>query len=74
MEFERANPWFSFFLACLVSFLLAFFFKATPMAYGSSQAMGRIAAKAAGLHYSHTDVGSKPCLQPTPQLTPTPDP
>ena len=32
--------------------------------------MGAIAA---GLHHSHSSVGSKPCLQPTPQLTATLD-
>ena len=47
---------------------------AAPAAYGSSQARGRIRAVAAGLHQSHTNVESKPHLQPTPQLTATPDP
>ena len=44
-------------------------FRATPIAYGSSQAMGQIRAVAAGLHQTHSNVGSKPHLQPTPQLT-----
>ena len=26
------------------------------------------------LHHSHSDSGSEPCLPPTPQLTPMPDP
>ena len=48
-------------------------FSVTEAAYGSSQAGGRIgAAGTAGLHHSHT--GSEPGLQPTPQLTATPDP
>ena len=42
------------------------------MAYGGSQARGRIGAIAAGLHQSLSNVGSKPCLQPTPQLTARP--
>ena len=42
------------------------------MAFGSSQARGRIRAVATGLHQSNTR--SKPCLQPTPQLMATPDP
>ena len=42
------------------------------MAYGGSQARGLIRAVAAGLHQSHSNVGSKPRLQPTPQLTATP--
>ena len=44
------------------------------MAYGSSQARGRISATAAGLHHSHSNVGSKPRLPPTPQFTAMPDP
>ena len=41
-------------------------FKATPMAYGGSQARGQIGAVAASLHHSHSYARSKPCLQPTP--------
>ena len=48
------------------------FFRATPMAYGSSQARGRIGATAASL--CHSNSGSKPCLRPTPQLVTMPDP
>ena len=48
--------------------------RATPVAYGGSQARGLIGAVAAGLHQSHSNVGSEPHLQPTPQLTATPDP
>ena len=33
-------------------------FRAAPMAYGSSQARGRIGAIAAGLHHSHSNTGS----------------
>ena len=40
----------------LISFLL---FKASPGAYGSSQARGPIRAAAAGLHHSHSDMGSQ---------------
>ena len=36
------------------------------MAYGGSQSRGTIRAVATGLHQSHSNVGSKPCLQPTP--------
>ena len=38
---------------------------ATPVAYGGSWARGQIRAVAAGLHQSHSNVGSEPCLQPT---------
>ena len=49
-------------------------FRAVPSAYGGSQARGRIEAVAAGPHHSHSNMGSKLHLQPTPQLTATPDP
>ena len=42
--------YFNFFIFC--------FFRAAPMAYGSSQARGRIGAVAAGLHHSHNNAGS----------------
>ena len=57
-------------------FILVFFFAiswATPAAYGGSQARGRIRTVATGLRRSHSNAGSEPCLQPTPQLTATPD-
>ena len=44
------------------------------MAYGGSQARGQIGAVTASLHHSHSNVGYKPHLQPTPQLTAMPDP
>ena len=37
-----------------------------PVAYGSFQARGQIRATAAGLHHSHSNMGSKLCLCPTP--------
>jgi len=46
---------------------------AAPAAYGGSQARGRIRAVATGLRQSHSNAGSEPRLQPTPQLTATPD-
>ena len=36
------------------------------MAYGGSQAQGRIGAVAASLCHSHSNVGSEPFLGPTP--------
>ena len=41
-------------------------FKATTTAYGGSQARGPIGAVAAGLHHSHSNMGSEPCVQTTP--------
>ena len=55
-------------------FYLFFLLMATPMAYGYSQARGRIRATAASLHHSHSNKGSEPQLQPTPQVMATPDP
>ena len=47
---------------------------AAPAAYGGSQARGLIGAVATGLHLSHSNARSEPRLQPTPQVTETPDP
>ena len=55
-------------------FLFFLLFRATPVAYGSSQTGGPVRAVATGLCYSHSNAGSKPHLQPTPQLMATPDP
>ena len=49
-------------------------YRAAPAAYGGSQARGLIEATAAGLHQSHSNTRSKLRLQPTVQLTATPDP
>ena len=58
-------------------FFLSFFlllFRATPVAYGGSQARGPIGAVAACLHHSHSNAISEPCLPPTPQVTARLDP
>ena len=47
-------------------------FRAALAAHGSSQARGQIGAAAAHLHHSHP--GSKPYLQPAPQLVAMQDP
>ena len=52
-----------------VYFCLCCLFRAVPMAYGSSQARGRIRAVAASLYHNHSKARSEPHLQPTPQLT-----
>ena len=46
-----------------------FLFRATGMAYGSSQARGRIQTTAAALCHSHNNARSEPCLWPAPRLT-----
>ena len=53
---------------------LTFLGGGTPAAHGGSQARGQTEAAAAGLHHSHSNVGSKLHLQLTPQLTATLDP
>ena len=58
-----------YFIFCLIAICWA-----APMAYGGSQARGQIKAVAAGLHHSHSNVGSEPHLWPTPQLTAMTDP
>ena len=65
----------------MVSFFLSFFFFglfaiscAASEAYGGSQARGLIEAVAACLHHSHSNAGSEPHLQPTPQLMAMLDP
>ena len=55
-------------------FSLSAFSGAAPVAYGGFQARGQIRAEAAGLHHSHSNSGSQPRLQRTPQLTATPAP
>ena len=65
-----------FFVFCLLSFVVDVVVAiswAAPAAYGGSQARGPIGAIATGLRQSHSNAGSEPRLQPTPQLTATPD-
>ena len=58
---EKKNFFFFHFLGCFRDM-------------GVSQARGPIGAVAASLRQSHSNAGSEPHLQPTPQLTATPDP
>ena len=63
------------FLVCLfVCFCLFAISRAASAAYGGPQARGRIGAVATGLRQSYSNVGPELRLQPTPQLTATPDP
>ena len=61
-------------LLLIVFFFFLSFFRDAPMAYGSSQARGLIAAVATGLCHSHSSARSELHLPPTPQLTATPNP
>ena len=64
-----------FYFLFIYLFILSFFAIswADPAAYGGSQARGPIGAVATGLRQSHSNAESEPRLQPTPQLTATPD-
>ena len=58
----------------ILFFVLFCLFRAAFVAYGGSQARGQMGTVAAGLCQGHSNVGSEPHLQPTPQLMATLDP
>ena len=60
---------FLFFIFCLCAFS-----RASPVAYGGSQARGPVRSVATSLHHSHSNGRSETCLWPIPQLKATPDP
>ena len=55
-------------------FFLAFFFRATSVAYGGFQVRSLIRSVVVNQHHSHSNLGSEPHLWPTSQLTATTDP
>ena len=57
-----------------VNFLFLSFFRVAPSAYGSSQARGQTGAVAVSLCHGHSNMGSEPHQQPTPQLMAMLDP
>ena len=57
-----------------IFFFFYLLFRAAHTAYGGSQPRSWFGATAAGLCHSRSNTGSKPHLQPTPQLTAMPDP
>ena len=57
--------------SCFIYLFIYLCFRATPTAYGGSQARGLIGAVADSLR--HSNAGSEMLLELTPQLT-TPDP
>ena len=57
-----------------LSWFFFFFPRASPSTYWGSQARGQIGATTAGLHHSHRNARSEPCLQPIPQLMAIPNP
>ena len=75
VDLQNIMPIFAVYHNCMQFHTLFFvFFRAAPTAHGGSQARGPIGAVAAGLHHSHSNTGSEPCLRPTPQLVAMPDP
>ena len=64
---------FIYFFYFFYFFVFLLFLWAASAAYGGSQARGPIRAAATGLCQSHRNAGSELRLQPTPQLTATPD-
>ena len=69
---EKNN--FTIILAIFFVVVVFYLSSAAPLAYGSSQARCLTGVVAAGLHHSCSNAGSELRLQPTPQLTATPDP
>ena len=61
-------------LVFFVVFFCLFFPFLGQLPHGGSQARGRIGAVEASLRQSHSNAGSEPHLQPTPQLTAMLDP
>ena len=57
----------------LLFYFILLLFRASPVAYGGSQARGLIGATATSLCHSHSNASPKTRLQPTPQLAATSD-
>ena len=77
IDFSVKSLTFKIFIYLFIfNFLIFVFclFRATPAAYGGSQAKGRIGAIAASLCHRYSNARSKPHLLPTPQLTAMLDP
>ena len=79
MEFNHYTYIVEFSYTYIVEFFFFFLpFRATPVAYGSSQARGEIGAAVVGLHHSHSHSHSHTEYelhrQTIPQLTAMPDP
>ena len=75
--FLHSNPIICLIIIIIIIIVIIFvscLFRAMPVAYGDSQARGRIGVTDASLHHSHSNLGSEPHLWPIPQLTATPDP
>ena len=75
MNSLRRVPILHFIYVFFIIIIIIFAFsRATPMAHGGSQARGLIGAVAAGHSHSHSNEGSEPSLQSTPELMASLDP
>ena len=72
--FSTLSSWRLFVVVVVVVVVVVAISWAAPAAYGGSQARGLSGAVATSLRQSHSNVGSKPHLLPTPQLMATLDP
>ena len=72
--FKFLGSWHTLITGTLSFFFFFCLFRATLVAYGSSQARAWIGVTTAGLHHSHSNARSEPHLWPIPQLTATLDP
>ena len=61
-RFLGIGPLLTFYFYFILFFCLFAFSRASPAAYGSSQARDPIGAVAAGLHQSPSNARSEPCL------------
>ena len=66
LAFFSLHFFFCLFKVIFFIFIFILLFRAVPVAYGGSQARALIRATAAGLHHSHSNAGSEPCVQPIP--------
>ena len=59
--FNHLHIWLRYFHSSqFLNLFFFFYFMATSVEYGSSQARGRIGAASAGPHHSHSNAGPKP--------------
>ena len=56
------HNYFIYLLICFYLFIYVCLFRAMPVAFGGSQAMGQSGAVATGLYHSHSNARSEPHL------------
>ena len=73
-DFQSTLIWDPLFVSLLTFFFFFGLFRAVTVAYGGSQARGRIGTVATSLYHCHSNARSEPCLQTIPQLMAMLDP